>query len=125
MNKGFFGNYDTAAASMAHQVEIAWHPEACSTVKSIFDHEFGHQLDDWLKVGEQPNIQALFNSRSKEEITRGLSEYAWHNSNRNRYSEMIAEGWSEFCNNPNPRPTAREIGETIERLYIEWAKKNF
>lgn len=125
MNKGFFGNYDTAATSMVHQVEIAWHPEACSTVKSIFDHEFGHQLDDWLKVGEQPNIKALFDSRTREEITRGLSEYAWHNSNRNRYSEMIAEGWSEFCNNPNPRPMAREIGETIERLYIEWAKKNF
>jgi len=125
MNRGFFGNYDTAATSMVHQVEVAWHPEGCSTVKSIFDHEFGHQLDDWLKVGEQPNIQALFDSRTKEEITRGLSEYAWHNGNRNRYSEMIAEGWSEFCNSADPRPMAREIGETIERLYVEWAKKNF
>lgn len=125
MNKGFFGNYDTAASSMVHQVKIAWHPVACSSVKSIFDHEFGHQLDDWLKVGEQPNIQALFDSRTQEEITRDLSEYSWNNHNGNRYSEMIAEGWSEFCNNSSPRPMALEIGETVERLYIEWSKTHF
>ena len=76
-------------------------------------------------VGKQKNIQALFDSRTRDQIKDELSEYAWNNHNSNRYSEMIAEGWSEYCNNPNPRPMAMEIGETIERLYAEWAKTNF
>lgn len=38
---------------------------------------------------------------------------------------MIAEAWSEYCNNPTQRLLAVEVGETIERLYVEWAKRNF
>lgn len=125
LNRGFYADFESASKSMIHQVEIKWHPDTCSTVKSVFDHEFGHQLDDWLGVGKQKNIQALFDSRTRDQIKDELSEYAWNNHNSNRYSEMIAEGWSEYCNNPNPRPMAMEIGETIERLYVEWAKTNF
>ena len=80
--------------------------------------------DDWLKVSKQKNIQDLFDSRTVSELTNDLSEYAWNNQNKNRYSEMIAEAWSEYCNNPAPRPIAVEVGETIERLYVEWARKN-
>ena len=125
LNRGFYADFESASKSMIRQVEIKWHPDSCSTVKSVFDHEFGHQLDDWLGVGKQKNIQALFDSRTRDQIKDELSEYAWNNHNSNRYSEMIAEGWSEYCNNPNPRPIAMEIGETIERLYVEWAKTNF
>lgn len=125
MNKGYFGNYDTALASGIRQVERKWHPVGCSTVKATFDHEFGHQLDDWLGVGKQKNVQDLFNSRTVIELTNELSEYAWNNKNARNYSEMIAEAWSEYCNNPEPRPIAVEVGETIERLYVEWARKNF
>lgn len=125
LNRGFYADFESASKSMIRQVEIKWHPDSCSTVKSVFDHEFGHQLDDWLGVGKQKNIQALFDSRTRDQIKDELSEYAWNNHNSNRYSEMIAEGWSEYCNNPNPRPMAMEIGETIERLYVEWAKTNF
>ena len=125
LNRGFYADFESASKSMIRQVEIKWHPDSCSTVKSVFDHEFGHQLDNWLGVGKQKNIQALFDSRTRDQIKDELSEYAWNNHNSNRYSEMIAEGWSEYCNNPNPRPMAMEIGETIERLYVEWAKTNF
>ncbi len=30
---------------------------------------------------------------------------------------MIAEAWSEYCNNPEPREIAKIIGETIEKEY--------
>ncbi len=125
LNKGYFSNYDKALQSGARQVESQWHPVGCSTVKATFDHEFGHQLDDWLGVGKQKNIRDLFDSRTTSELTNDLCEYAWNNTNKSRYSEMIAEAWAEYCNNPTPRPLAVEIGETIERLYVEWAKKNF
>lgn len=124
LNKGYFGDYDKALQSGIRQVEMQWHPAGCSTIKATFDHEFGHQLDDWLKVSKQKNIQDLFDSRTVSELTNDLSEYAWNNQNKNRYSEMIAEAWSEYCNNPAPRPIAVEVGETIERLYVEWARKN-
>lgn len=124
MNKGFFKNFDEAVRSKEYQVSIKWKPKGTATIKGTFDHEFGHQLDHWLGVGKQPNIQKLFDSRSWEEITDDLSEYAWNNGNSDRYSEMIAEGWTEYRNNPEPRPMAMEIGKTIERLYEEWKKKN-
>lgn len=124
MNKGFFKNFDEAVRSKEYQVSIKWKPKGTATIKGTFDHEFGHQLDHWLEVGKQPNIQKLFDSRSQDKITDDLSEYAWNNGNSSRYSEMIAEGWTEYCNNPEPRPMATEIGKTIERLYEEWKKKN-
>ncbi len=125
LNKGYFGDYEKAMQNGVRQVETKWHPVGCSTVKATFDHEFGHQLDDWLNVSKQKNIQNLFDSRTVLELTDDLSEYAWNNENKNTYSEMIAEAWSEYCNNPSPRPIAVEVGKTIERLYVEWARKNF
>lgn len=124
MNRGFFKSFDEAIKSKEYQVSIKWKPIGTATIKGTFDHEFGHQLDHWLGVGKQSNIQKLFDSRSQDKITDDLSEYAWNNGNSDRYSEMIAEGWTEYCNNPEPRPMATEIGKTIERLYEEWKKKN-
>lgn len=125
INKDYFRDYEKALKSGITQVESKWHPEGCSTVKSNFDHEFGHQLDEWLGISMQKNIQDLFDSRTTSKLTNDLSEYAWNNQNEDRYSEMIAEAWSEYCNNPTPRPIAVEVGETIERLYVEWKRKNF
>lgn len=124
MNKGFFGNFDDAIKSKEYQVSVKWKPQGTATIKGTFDHEFGHQLDAWLGIGKQDNIKKLYDNRTRDQIKEDLSEYAWNNGNRSRYSEMIAEGWTEYCNNPNPRPMAREIGETIERLYEEWKEKN-
>lgn len=125
LNKGYFKDYDKALQNGIRQVEGKWHPVGCSTIKATFDHEFGHQLDNWLGVSEQKNIQDLFDSRTVLELTNDLSEYAWNNDNENRYSEMIAEAWAEYCNNSAPRSIAIEVGKTIERLYVEWARKNF
>ena len=96
----------------------------CDTIRYVLDHEIGHQLDYMLGISEQTNIQKLFNSMDKNTITNELSEYAWNNTNEKVYAEFIAEGWAEYCNNPKPRKVAKEIGQTIERRYAEWIKKN-
>lgn len=101
-----------------------FHPVGCDTVKSVLDHEIGHQLDKMLKLSSKNNIRELFDTRTQEQITEELSKYAWKNTNSNRYSEFIAEAWAEYCNNPNPRPIAKEIGEIIEREYVDWKKTN-
>jgi len=105
-------------------VASKFHPTGCDTVKSVLDHEMGHQLDKMLKLSSKGSIQELFDTRTKDQITEELSKYAWKNNNSNRYSEFIAEAWAEYCNNPNPRPIAKEIGETIEREYAAWKKTN-
>lgn len=99
-------------------------PMRCDTIRYVLDHEVGHQLDNMLNISEQKNIQELFDSMDKNTITNELSEYAWNNVSEKRYAEFIAEGWAEYCNNPKPRKVAKEIGQTIERRYKEWIKKN-
>jgi SPP1 gp7 family putative phage head morphogenesis protein len=108
------------------EVDVAnkFHPEGCNTIKSVLDHEIGHQLDEMLWLSNLASVQKLFDTRTGNQITDELSKYAWKNGNRKKYSEFVAEAWAEYCNNPNPRPIAKEIGETVEREYSQWKKQN-
>ena len=103
-------------------------PDGCGTIKSVLDHEIGHQLDKMLGLRDMSEIQALFESRVKiingaedySRITEELSRYAWKNDNPNRYAEFTAEAWAEYCNNPSPREIAQSVGAIVEH---EYAKK--
>lgn len=101
-----------------------FHPVGCDTVKSVLDHEIGHQLDTLLKLSSKNDIRQLFDTRTKEQIMHELSTYSWKNDNPNKYGEFIAEAWAEYQNSPNPRLIAKEIGEAVEREYEAWKKKN-
>ena len=107
-----------------HCVDIKFHPAGCDTIQSVLDHEIGHQLDDMLQISDMDNIKKLFTGNTKQELTDKLSQYSWDNTNRNPIREMVAEAWAEYCNNPNSREIATEVGKTIERRYAEWAKMN-
>jgi starvation-inducible outer membrane lipoprotein len=72
----------------------------------------GHQLDDYLLVRHQNDIVALWHNTPTVDIHSELSKYGAKNS-----SEFVAEAWSEFRNNPEPRPIAKKIGEKILSLY--------
>lgn len=104
---------------LQEDVAIRYHPAGCDTIRYVVDHELGHQLDDLLGLRDLPEIQELFDSRTKEELTEALSQYAWENSNQNRYAEMIAEAWAEYCNNPTPREIAQKVGTVVEREYAK------
>jgi len=94
-----------------------FHPVGCDSIKAIIDHEIGHQLDDLLSIRSISDVKQLYDSRSTSQMTNELSIYSWKNENPNNYSEMIAEAWSEYVNNLQPREIARKIGETIESEY--------
>lgn len=123
INAQWAKNIEAFKQSLAASLRAKYHPVGCDTIKSVADHELGHQLDDLLNISGQQNIRDLFMGMKSEEITEGLSRYAWQNTNSKPIREFVAEGWAEYCNNPNPRPLAKEIGETIERRYKEWANK--
>lgn len=117
VNRDFGKDAQAFVQAIAQDVKNRFHPVGCDTIRSILDHEIGHQLDDLLGISSRPEIQALYDARTEEELTRDLSTYAWKNDSRERYGEMIAEAWAEYCNNPHPRELARRIGETIEAEY--------
>ena len=105
--------------NLAENVRNRIHPVGCDTIKSVLDHEIGHQLDRLLGISNNPEIQSLFNSVTNDELTDMLSEYSWNNPKPNKYYERIAEAWSEYCNNPEPRPIAKIVGDTILKAYEE------
>lgn len=105
---------------LQENVQSKYHPTGCDTIRSILDHEIGHQLDNILEINKISEVQELFDSRTKRELTDSISAYTWNNNNSNKYREMVAEAWAEYCNNPHPREIAKTIGETIE---TEYAKK--
>ncbi len=102
---------------LPRSVESNFHPSGCDTIKSVIDHEMGHQIDYLLDASHDPQIQALYNAltmQGKEAMCKALSYYANEN-----IREFIAEAWSEYMNNPEPRSTAREVAERLLALRRE------
>ena len=118
LNSNYYNNYDNVIAERKRQVANGWKPVGCDTMKSIFDHEFGHQIDKLLNVSKNNDVKKFY-EQNKIEIKNGLSRYAV-----NQREEFIAEAWSEYNNNPKPRKISKMIGKFIERKWKEWKKKN-
>jgi len=108
--------------SLQGDVKAKFHPEGCDTVKSVFDHELGHRIDELLHVSQQLGSKDWY----QEAIVLGagyikdnLSKYAMTN-----LKEFVAEAWSEYLNNPNPRELASHVGEMIKAEYEARYKKS-
>ena len=118
MNNEFFNDYENAIANKIEQVKKKWKPIGCGTVKGTFDHEFGHQIDKFLKINENEKIINLYEKLSKDELEENLSGYSATNIN-----EFIAEAWSEYANNSNPRNISKTVGSLIEKEWEKWKKE--
>jgi hypothetical protein len=99
-------------ASLAQGVESDFHPIGCDTIKSIVDHEFGHQLDDLLGLFSNAAVVNLFSDAKSMGMKSQVSMYAEKN-----IKEFIAEAWAEANNNPNPRQFANAIADIIRTEY--------
>lgn len=96
-------------------VVSGFHPIGADTVKSVIDHELGHQLDDLLRIHGDEDILALFYRWSSANTRgEGLSKYA-----RKNIHEFIAEAWAEYRNSDKPREIAMQIGQLIQKRYRE------
>ena len=51
--------------------------------------------------------------RDQEDVKTGLGRNVEH------IMEFIAEGWSEYRNNPKPRPVAKQIGKRLMAIRKE------
>ncbi|VYU50209.1 Phage Mu protein F like protein [Eubacterium limosum] len=115
VNSKFAKDSVTFAQGIANSAKTKFHPQGCDTIKSVFDHEFGHQLDYLLDLRNDKDIQeawAAFNKLTISDRNDTLSVYAYRD---NAIAEFIAEGYAEYKNNPTPRKWAKIIGDKIER----------
>ncbi len=99
-------------------VKTKFHPIGTNSIKSIIDHEFGHQLDNLLDIRNNTELLNLYKKLSKNDIYLKVSKYANQN-----IAEFIAECYSEYVNNPNCKSIARKVGAIIDNEYIKRFKK--
>lgn len=120
INKKYGSDLALFKSGLKSSLDAKFHPVACDTVKSVFDHEFGHQLDYLLKISDNDEFLKIYRNgvNGKHVTTQNLSKYAVNSTNaiRNK-KETIAEAWAEYRNNPEPRDIAKAIGELIEKEY--------
>lgn len=110
VNVNYGKNAKAFRESLKRQVAAGFHPVGCDTIKSVADHEIGHQLDTLLKISSNPRFVDLVKDL---DIEKELSVYALHSPR-----EIVAEAWAEYLNNQSPRKIAKAIGEFIEKEYL-------
>lgn len=133
VNQRFMSSSESALTQKAlkHNVDAKFHPPGCDTIKSVMDHEMGHQLDFLLGLSDDPRVVSLCAEASRHEhpgmrstidakrkMTENVSAYAFANRR-----EFIAEAWAESRNNPEPRPIAKRLAEIIRSTYEAKFKK--
>lgn len=105
-------NATAMTQSLKRDVKSGWHPVACDTIKSVIDHEYGHQVDRMIDLANDAEFMRYYNTLSRDDIEKGLCRYALTNKR-----EFIAEAWSEYTNNPRPRAMAKKVGEMLIKVY--------
>ena len=107
---------DKFKAALARDVESKWHPEGTANLRSVMDHEIGHQIDYMLELSKNPEFLKLY-KENKANIKEVLSAYGGKN-----IAEFIAESWAEYINNPTPRPLAKQVGDLMNAEYAKQFK---
>jgi hypothetical protein len=104
--------------SLDYSLQKGFHPVGCNTIKSVIDHEMGHEIDKLLnRLSYSKEFDKIV---QKVDIVGELSAYPCTYANADiRRREIFAEAWSEYLNNESPRPLAKQIGELIEAKYKE------
>lgn len=103
--------------ALKKDVNNKWHPPGTGSLKAVFDHELGHEIDRLIGLRTNDKFTKLYNeerAKGKEHIVNSLSKYGYTNS-----AEFIAEAWAEYLNNEKPRTIAVSVGTLIKKLYAE------
>lgn len=115
INERYGGDYNHFIDVRRSDVKAKWKPAGCDTPRATVDHELGHQIARLTNAHKDADIQKMYSDfMSLSSIQRGevLSGYAGDSIH-----EFIAEGWSEYRNNPNCRTLATKISNRLFDLY--------
>lgn len=115
INESCGGDYNHFVEVKKSDVTAKWKPIGCDTPRATVDHELGHQIAKLTDAHNDDYIQKLYGDfmlldySRRGEVLSGYAGVSIH--------EFIAEGWSEYRNNPNCRPLALDIANHIIELY--------
>ncbi|MCR4926174.1 MAG: phage head morphogenesis protein, partial [Clostridiales bacterium] len=124
LNKALFSDMEGSGYLDMLKRDVAKnkHPVGCDQPYATIAHEIGHAIEDYQHNHKIPLLYAnnkrklfadiginLKDSIKDETIINGLSSYATEEYGR----EFLAEAWSEYICNPNPRPIAKAVGEYV------------
>ena len=131
VNEKYFSSKNLAVTleMLKQEVTSQWHPVGSGSIKGIVDHEIGHWIGHKLGANQDSKIASLYTKHSgkgKWERIGGSSKFIWKtpmDSVLSQYAntnikEFIAEAWSEYRNNPKPRPLAKQVGDIIMQSYM-------
>ena len=111
VNANWGKNSAKFAKAIKEDVANGGSPKGADTIKSVMDHEMGHEIDRFVGARKQVDILTVRNEAGIMGTKDGLSKYALKNS-----AEFIAEAWTEFINSPAPREISRKVGKKILKL---------
>jgi len=122
LNPAHFGHPEAMRASLAHDVANGFHPPGTGHLASVFTHEWGHQVDNWLQtltgksfLAASPdprlsNSAAMLSAwRTKNRATAALSRYALTST-----EEGFAEAFASLRYTPLSQQT--EFTQQLGRL---------
>lgn len=115
INEKYGGDYSYFTEVRKSDVNAHWKPAGCNTPRATVDHELGHQIARLTNAHNDAIIQEMYSDFMRlDSAQRGeaLSGYAGESIH-----EFIAEGWSEYRNNPNCRSLATNISNRLFDLY--------
>ena len=117
INERYGADYDHFTDVRRSDVQAKWKPAGCDTPRATVDHELGHQIAQLTEAHNDAIMQEMYSAFMRlNSAQRGdaLSGYAGDSIH-----EFIAEGWSEYRNNPNCRALAVNIANRLFDLYNE------
>jgi hypothetical protein len=108
LNSKFFKDSSAFENSLNKDGAFGYHPDKCTTIKSVVDHEVGHAffIQKGYAMESSAKNSAYLSSKkiNTSDIGKKLSLYATKNT-----GETLAEGFTEHMNNPNPRAISQAI----------------
>ena len=112
INNEYAGDYNHFLANKKHDELSKWAPVGCGTPKACTDHELGHEIDKLLNASNDSVINDLYVNMMKDnQFKEKLSGYSAKN-----IKEFIAESYSEYRNNPEPRETSIAVYNRLIEL---------
>lgn len=112
VNLDFASNYEDFKQSKVQNVQDRFKPIGCETPRATMDHELGHEIDRLVGAARDPQIQKWYQEMLQcNNAESVLSGYA-----KTTIYEFIAEGYSEYRNNPKPREYSAKIFNRLIEL---------
>ncbi len=111
INNQYAGDYELFKEKKQYDEKEKWAPVGCGSPKAVSDHELGHEIDKLLDASYDIEIQKMYSHMMKGNPEEQLSGYSAKN-----IQEFIAEAYSEYKNNPNPRPTSVAVYNRLLEL---------